>query len=149
MKYMILITLDYVLACLATWLIYSLLVYGFFTCNACQWWWTLRLYSEWYLLIILCISVLIYLWFSSCLTHECIPFSHQTLQPQKPFKKTLNPSFVDLIFEIVLACFFVACKQFLAQTSLAPLLGNEVDFFFLGILIISLVLGGELKPAHL
>ena len=25
-------------ACLATWLIYSLLVYGFFTCDACQLW---------------------------------------------------------------------------------------------------------------
>ena len=37
----------YVLAsfwvCLATWLIYSLLVHGFFTCNACQSWMNLKI----------------------------------------------------------------------------------------------------------
>ena len=50
----------------------------------------------WILVIILCIFVFIYLWFSSYFAYECIPFSHQTLQPEKPFKKTLNPSFVWL-----------------------------------------------------
>ena len=84
MKYMIHITLQYVflasfLACLAAWLINSLLVYGFFACNYCQLWMNFKVIFCWYMVIILCIFVLIYLWFSSCLAYECIPFSHQTL----------------------------------------------------------------------
>ena len=112
--------------------------------------WTSMLCSVGYMVIILCISVLSYLWFSPYLGYECIPSCDQTSQPEKHFKNPKNLVLFDWIFEIVLACFFVVWKQFLAQTYLAPLLGNEVENnFFPGILIISLVLRGELKPAYL
>ena len=39
---------------------------------------------------------------------------------QKNLSKTLKPSLLVWIFEIVLACFFVAWKQFLAQTHPKP-----------------------------
>ena len=69
-----------------------MLVYSLYACNACQLWMNFKVIFCWYMVIILCISILLYLWFSSYLAYECIPFCHQTLQPGKPFK-TLNPSF--------------------------------------------------------
>ena len=55
-----------------------------------------------------------------------------------------------MIIEIVLACSLVVWEQFMALTSLAPFPGNEVEnLFFPGILIISLVVRGELKPSNL
>ena len=65
--------------------------------------------------------------------------------------KTLKTLFYFIeIIEIVLACSLVVWEQFMALTYLALLPGNEVEnLFFPGILIISLVLRGELKPANL
>ena len=57
--------------------------------------WTSKLCSVGYLVIILCIFALLYLWFSSYLAYECIPFGHQNLQPEN-LSKTLKPSFVWL-----------------------------------------------------
>ena len=55
-----------------------------------------------------------------------------------------------LFYFIVLAFSLVVWEQFLALTYLAPLSGNEVEnLFFPGILIFSLVLRGELKPANI
>ena len=78
--------------------------------------WNSMLFSVGYMAIILCISVLLYLWFSPYLGYECIPSCHQTSQPENPFKNFKNLVLFDWIFEIVLACFFVVWKQFLAQT---------------------------------
>ena len=90
--------------------------------------WILRLYSDWYMVIILCISVLIYLGFSSFLAHECIPFSHQTLQPQKPFKKPWNLLLFNWIFEIVLACFLVALETISGTNRLQDGQGVKLRF---------------------
>ena len=65
--------------------------------------------------------------------------------------KTLKTLFCFIeIIEIVLACSLVVWEQFMALTYLVPLPGNKVENpFFPGILIISLVLRGELKPTNL
>ena len=99
---------------------------------------------------VLCISVIqmlmIYclLWF-----YECVPSCLQTAQPKT--LKTLKTLFYFIvIIEIVLACSLVVWEQFLALTSLASFPGNKVvNLFFPGILIISLVVRGELKPTNL
>ena len=84
------------LACLATQLIISLLVYSIYACNAYQLWMNFKVMFCWFMIIILCISVLLYLWFSSYLAYECIPFCHQNFTTRKTFQKTLKPSFVWL-----------------------------------------------------
>ena len=75
-------------------------------------WWCLSFMNElqyvfcWILLIILCIFVINFLWFSPCLSHGCIPYCSPDLQPRN-IAETLKPSLLYwFLFEIVLACFF-------------------------------------------
>ena len=109
-------------------------------------------YSVFWLIMVymLCISTIQCSWFSVYFGFmNVFPFVFKLLN-QKTLKtlKTLF-YFIDII-EIVLACSLVVWEQFLALTFLAPLLGNEVEnLFFPGILIISLVVRSELKPANL
>ena len=44
------------------------------------------------------------------------------LYNQENISETLKPSLLDWIFEIVLACFFIAWKQFLAQIEMKAIL---------------------------
>ena len=124
-------------ACLATWLIYSLLVYGLFTCDAFQLWMNFKIIL-WFILVdyikhlylsLLMIQFLFGSWVYSLFVTKFIT--------KKTFQETLKPSLLYwVLFEIVLACFLIALET-ISSTNIFGAIAEERIWrhIFPGILI--------------
>ena len=89
---------SFILSFLTTWMIYSLLVHGFFTCDACQSWMNFK--TIFWLILVeyimhLCLSLLmIQLLFSSWVYSLLV----SKLYNQKNLPETLKPSLLYWVF---------------------------------------------------
>ena len=118
----------YVLAsfwvCLTTWLIYSLLVHGFFTCDACQSWMNFK--TIFWLILVeyimhLCLSLLmIQLLFSSWAYSLFV----SKLYNQKNLPKTLKPSLLYWVFWDCVGLFLHSLETISCTNTLNPTQGS-------------------------
>ena len=102
------------LACLATQFVISLRVYSFYAFSACQLWMNFNVIFYWihgYYVMHLSFSLLVIYFLFGLWMYSLLSPNFTT---KKPFKNPKNLVLFDWIFEIMLACFFVVWKQFLA-----------------------------------
>ena len=108
--------------------------------------WTIRLYADWYLLIMLCIFVLFCLWFNYCFAHECIPCLFPKFTTKKTFHKPLN--FVYFIEFYLRLCWLVslALETISGTNIFGAVAGDEVEAHFPWDTYQFSSLSGGLKP---